>query len=80
MFKHGENGLTILIDYSPINQLFHKLGHLLTSPSNLSAPIRVQQFSYKVAKFKNQDLTFGMTLFSKLHNYFGNDLVKKNCP
>jgi hypothetical protein len=53
MFKHCENGLTILIDYSPINQLFHKLGHLLTSPSNLSAPIWVQQFSYKVAKFKN---------------------------
>jgi hypothetical protein len=25
MFEHGENGLTIPIDYSPINQLFHKL-------------------------------------------------------
>jgi hypothetical protein len=73
MFEHDENGLTIPIDYSPINQLFHKLGHLLMSPSNLSATIFIQD-----CQFQELRLNFWNDFFSQ--NYttiLANDLVKK---
>jgi hypothetical protein len=77
-FEHGENDLTIPIDYSPSNQLFHKLGHLFMSPSNLSATIFIQgcQIQELRLNFWNGSTFF----FPKLHNYFGKWSCHKKFP
>jgi hypothetical protein len=74
-FEHGENDLTIPINYSPINELFHKLGHLFTSPSNLSAIIVIQGCQIQELRLNFWN---GSTLcFPKLHNYFGKSSCHK---
>lgn len=75
MFEHGENGLTIPIDYSPINQLFHKLGHLLMSPSNLSATIFIQGCQIQELK-----LNFWNDFFSKITQLFWQMILSKTLP
>jgi hypothetical protein len=72
MFEHAENGLTIPINYSPINQIFHKLGHLLMSLSNSSATIFVEG-----CQIQELRLNFWNDFFSKITQLFWQMILSK---